>query len=282
MRKIKVTFMVLVVLFTLLSCDATPQAGSTQPSLIIMKRGTIEFIYAKDWLALKPDEYDTGVVFEHVDGDTIKIKISSKSETVRLIGVDTPETVHPSQPVERFGKAASLFTKKLVTSDEPIRVSYDWNPRDKYGRLLAYVWFEATWQNEKYWVLHNLVLIINGFGNAYTAFPFKQEYMNIFREAERFARENKIGLWSEVNEDQIIAMLEDGSYSPRIYNSAFLQTPPATSTSILDTTVYITKTGSKYHKAGCRYLDQSAIPIKLRDAVARGYTPCSVCKPPVP
>lgn len=47
-----------------------------------------------------------------------------------------------------------------------------------------------------------------------------------------------------------------------------------------DPIVYITKTGSKYHKAGCRYLSQSSIPIKLSDAIAQGYTPCSVCNPP--
>ena len=47
-----------------------------------------------------------------------------------------------------------------------------------------------------------------------------------------------------------------------------------------DPIVYITKTGSKYHRAGCRYLSQSCIPIKLSDAIAQGYTPCSVCNPP--
>jgi len=47
-----------------------------------------------------------------------------------------------------------------------------------------------------------------------------------------------------------------------------------------DPIVYVTKTGSKYHKAGCRYLSQSSIPIKLSDAIAQGYTPCSVCNPP--
>jgi micrococcal nuclease len=71
-----------------------------------------------------------------VDGDTI---ILSNGEKVRLIGVDTPETVRPNTPVEYYGKEASAFTKKMVEG-KPVRLEYDWQQRDKYGRLLAYVY----------------------------------------------------------------------------------------------------------------------------------------------
>jgi len=70
-----------------------------------------------------------------VDGDTI---ILSNGERVRLIGVDTPETKHPRKPVEYYGKEASAFTKRMVEG-KFIRLEYDWQERDKYGRLLAYV-----------------------------------------------------------------------------------------------------------------------------------------------
>lgn len=76
-----------------------------------------------------------------VDGDTIIVNIDGKKERVRLIGVDTPETKHPNKPVEYFGREASAFTKGMVEGKK-VKLEYDWQRRDKYGRLLAYVYLE--------------------------------------------------------------------------------------------------------------------------------------------
>ena len=120
-----------------------------------------------------------------IDGDTIAIEINYKQEKVRLIGVDTPETVHPNKPVEYFGKEASQFTKSLV-EEKKVRLEYDQQQRDKYGRLLAYVYLEdGTFLNEE--------IIRQGYGFAYTKYPFK--YLEQFRQYEKGARENKRGLW---------------------------------------------------------------------------------------
>ena len=119
-----------------------------------------------------------------VDGDTI---ILSNGERVRLIGVDTPETKHPNKPVEYFGKEASAFTKRMVEGKE-VRLEYDQQQRDKYGRLLAYVYLmDGTFLNAE--------IIKQGYGNAYTRFPFK--YMEEFRQYEKEAREAKRGLWAD-------------------------------------------------------------------------------------
>lgn len=180
---------------------------------VILEHNGVKFLYLEEYFSLKPDEYDTATVFDHVDGDTVKIMLDQTIETVRLIGVDTPETVHPTKPVERFGKAASLFTAKLLAKNEPVLITYDWNTRDKYGRLLGYIWFKVKWQDAEHWILHNLVLILNGFGYAYTSYPFRQDYMDIFGRAEQTARENQVGLWGQ-NEEEVIAALESGTYSP--------------------------------------------------------------------
>ena len=120
-----------------------------------------------------------------IDGDTIVVNINGKKEKVRLIGVDTPETKHPQKPVQRFGKEAYLFTKKMVEGKE-VRLEYDWQKRDKYGRLLAYVFLtDGTFLNAE--------IIKQGYGFAYTKYPFK--YLDEFRRYEREARENKRGLW---------------------------------------------------------------------------------------
>ena len=122
-----------------------------------------------------------------IDGDTIIVEIDSKQERVRLIGVDTPETVHPNKPVEYFGKEASEFTKRMVEGKE-VRLEFDWQRRDKYGRLLAYVYLQdGTFLNAE--------IIKQGYGFAYTRFPFK--YLEEFRSYERGARENGRGLWGK-------------------------------------------------------------------------------------
>jgi len=101
-----------------------------------------------------------------IDGDTIVIGSGKK---VRLIGVDTPETVHPNKPVEYFGKQASTFTKKMLTGKR-IRLEFDQNKADKYGRLLGYVFLEDG-------TFFNAELIKQGYAYAYTKYPFRQAYI---------------------------------------------------------------------------------------------------------
>ena len=117
-----------------------------------------------------------------IDGDTI---VLDGNEKVRLIGVDTPETVHPQKPVERFGKEASAFTRRMIEGKK-VRLEFDQTRKDRYGRTLAYVYLEdGTFLNEE--------IIKQGYGFAYTRFPFR--YMERFRDRERRAREAGRGLW---------------------------------------------------------------------------------------
>mgnify|MGYP001615920286 CR=1 FL=1 len=196
-------------------------------------------------------------VLKVVDGDTVKIDYEGKETTVRLIGVDTPETVHPSKPVEAKGIEASNFTKNLLLG-ESIYLRFDGNRTDKYGRMLAYLYRAPDG------LFVNLEIVRQGYGHAYTAFPF--QHIELFRAYERRAREASKGLWG----DTAVTATESEASSPAIQ---------AAPTAGEDVTVYITRTGAKYHRAGCRYLSKSQIPISLKDAKAR-YSPCSVCNPP--
>jgi len=119
-----------------------------------------------------------------VDGDTIVLE---NGERVRLIGVDTPESVHPNKPVEYFAKEASAFTKNMVEGKK-VKLEYDWQRKDRYGRTLAYVYLEdGTHLNAE--------IIKQGYGFAYTKYPFK--YLEEFRKYERKAREEGKGLWAD-------------------------------------------------------------------------------------
>ncbi len=132
------------------------------------------------------------LVTDVVDGDTIKVLRGRHQETVRLIGVDTPETSRPGTPVQFYGPEASLFTKRSLLEK---RVRLEFEPpdrpggsRDKYHRLLAYIFIDDG-RN------FNLELVEQGFGRAYTLYPFR--YEQAFRKAEQAARAAGRGIWNE-------------------------------------------------------------------------------------
>jgi micrococcal nuclease len=127
-----------------------------------------------------------GTVVRVIDGDTIEVRLGSVVERVRYIGIDTPETVHPSKPVECFGTEASAYNKLLVEGKE-VRLEPDVTDRDKYGRLLRYVYVGD--------VLVNEALVREGYAGVYT-YPPDVKYDAMFRDAERVAREEARGLWS--------------------------------------------------------------------------------------
>ncbi len=122
-----------------------------------------------------------------VDGDTIVVRFENgRYEKVRLIGINTPETVDPRRPVQYFGKEASRYTKKHLLG-KTVYLQYDWQIRDKYGRLLAYVFLpDGTFFNAK--------IVEDGYAFAFTRYPFK--YMKMFRKLEAEAREAGRGLWN--------------------------------------------------------------------------------------
>jgi micrococcal nuclease len=130
----------------------------------------------------------TGVI----DGDTIEVASNGESFDVRLIGIDTPETVHPTEPVECYGLAASRFTRKMVDPDlalgdrQDVRLEFDVELLDRYGRTLAYVWLGEE--------LFNETLVARGFAQVST-FPPNVKYVDRFIAAQRDARSHARGLW---------------------------------------------------------------------------------------
>lgn len=118
-----------------------------------------------------------------VDGDTFKIE---SGETVRMIGIDTPETVHPSKPIQCYGKEASLKTEELIEGKE-IRLEKDISEKDKYGRLLRYVYVGDIFVNE--------YLVKEGYAIS-SSYPPDIKYQDKFVEAQRLAQEENNGLWN--------------------------------------------------------------------------------------
>lgn len=128
-------------------------------------------------------------VVEVVDGDTIRVRMDGRVETLRLIGIDTPEVVAPGQPPECFGPEASARAKEVLQG-KAVRIELDASQgeRDRFQRLLAYV-FLPDGTN------FNLQMVAEGYAREYT-FDKPYKYQAEFREAERRAREQQLGLWS--------------------------------------------------------------------------------------
>jgi micrococcal nuclease len=131
---------------------------------------------------------DKGTVTAVYDGDTIKVRLSDGSEKrVRFIGLDTPEIDDPRQEIKFFAYMAKRFTFFYLYRKE-IKLSYDWQFEDKYGRLLSYVWTEKQG-------LFNDFILRQGFAFAFLRYPFRKEYQEQFKEAENEARKMERGLW---------------------------------------------------------------------------------------
>jgi micrococcal nuclease len=136
-----------------------------------------------------------GTVTRVVDGDTIHVTVGNEERTVRLIGVDAPETVHPKKTPQFYGKEASDFTKRNLLN-KAVWLEYDVSPKDRYDRHLAYVWLGEPGAGEDAIRrdMFNARLILEGYGKVMTIQP-NSKYASIFERFQQEARTAKKGLW---------------------------------------------------------------------------------------
>lgn len=187
-----------------------------------------------------------------VDGDTFICNMDGIDTRIRLIGVDTPESVHPNKDVEYFGIEASNFLKGLLEGQK-VFFEYDANNnsishKDRYGRTLAYAY------RSRDSLFINAEIIKQGYGHAYTRFPF--QYMESFLKYERDARLQQVGLWADADAGKISETTENDTVM-----------------------VYFSPSTKKYHRAGCRYVTKKSTAIPKSEAIARGLEACKICEP---
>ena len=154
---------------------------------VAQKQGWIEKPVEESAVPIQQTDPGYYQVSKFEDGDTITVNLNGKNEKIRLIGVDTPETKDPRKPVQCFGQLASDFTKSLIGTSQ-VRLAGDPtnSNRDKYDRLLRYVYLPDG-------RLVNAEIIKQGYGFAYITFPFQK--MDEFKNYEKQAREQSLGLW---------------------------------------------------------------------------------------
>ncbi len=128
-------------------------------------------------------------VLRVVDGDTIHVLLNNKDVTIRMIGIDTPETVDPRKPVQCFGKEASSHARQLLDGTTVyLEQDTSQGDYDKYNRLLSYIWMSDG-------RLFNQVMIAEGYAFEYT-YNLPYNYQTQFKSAQRNAQNQQIGLWS--------------------------------------------------------------------------------------
>jgi micrococcal nuclease len=134
----------------------------------------------------------TAKIVKVIDGDTVKIGLpNGNEETVRLLLIDTPETVHPSKPVQPFGPEASQFSKNLMPAGSEVEVETGISERDKYGRLLAYFYVNGKMVNK--------MLLEKGLARVAYVYAPNTKYLDEFEAIQKKAKDNAVGIWSIEN-----------------------------------------------------------------------------------
>ncbi|WP_203362493.1 thermonuclease family protein [Bacillus sp. REN10] len=175
-----------VVLLVLSGCSLDAGSHSTKEANVTSNEQKHDTNTEKRESSAKNDEI-RGVVSYVVDGDTMDVLLPDHTtERVRMILVDTPETKHPRLGVQPFGPEASAYTKELLT-DKEVKLEMDVQERDRYGRMLAYVWLDGELVNEQ--------LIAEGLARV-AIFPPNTKYVDRFEKVQKEAQKQKKGIWS--------------------------------------------------------------------------------------
>ena len=227
----------------------------------------IAFLWALPALALAAKHR----VIRIVDGDTIVVNYKGKPEKVRLLRVNTPESVHPDKKQNiPMGKVASDYTKKRLKG-KYVDLEFEGAFRGRYGRLLAYVIVDG--------VNFNLELVRQGLSPYYTKYGLSQQYDKEFREAEKYARKHPLNIWGdpELTKKYLRLKSKWGQYKSKVESTA--------GTVQNKEWKYMASKKSKvFHRSDCKWVKRIS-PNNLKgfssrdDALKSGRRPCKVCRP---
>lgn len=215
------------------------------------------------WCGIAHAEWQ-GKIIGIKDGDTVVLLRDHRELLLRLYGIDCPEKT------QAFGARARQAVSELVFGKQ---VSVDSVDTDRYGRTVALVSIDDRSVSE--------ALVATGYAWVYGQYCHRPECES-WRGLEAKARGERRGLWADAQPTPPWEFRLGGTRTPAVAAgeaSAAVDRQDSSSATSDTTTVYVTKTGKKYHLDGCRFLARSKIPMTLASAAAR-YTPCSVCKPP--
>ena len=211
-----------------------------------------------------------------VDGDTIKLKLNETKEviTLRLLLVDTPESVKKGVDPQPYSVEASNFAKNTLKPGNIVYIEYDDGDKtDKYGRHLGYLWY----QSNSSWQMFNEKLISEGYARVGYVYSQKR-HLDEFYKAQDYAKSNKLNIWS------VKGYVTDQGYDVDAYNAnknTFSSNSNTSNSSTSSTNIVYANGGSsssnKYHSSEDAHNMKGSIKMTEDEAKSKGYVPCGLC-----
>ena len=207
-----------------------------------------------------------------VDGDTMKLKIDETGEvvTLRLLLVDTPESVKKGVDPQPYSIEASNFAKNTLKAGDTVYIEYDEGDKtDKYDRHLGYLWYYSN--DNSNWQMFNETLISQGYARVGYIYSQKR-HLDEFYKAQDYAKSNKLNIWS------VDGYVTDKGYDVDAYNSN--KNTSSNSSSSSSNIVYAnggSSSSNKYHSTKDAHNMKGAIKMTEKEAKSKGYVPCGLC-----
>lgn len=207
-----------------------------------------------------------------VDGDTMKLKLDKTKEvvTLRLLLVDTPESVKKGVDPQPYSIEASNFAKNTLKAGDTVYIEYDEGDKtDKYDRHLGYLWYYSN--DNSNWQMFNETLISQGYARVGYIYSQKR-HLDEFYKAQDYAKSNKLNIWS------VDGYVTDRGYDVDAYNSN--KNTSSNSSSSSNNIVYAnggSSSSNKYHSTKDAHNMKGAIKMTEKEAKSKGYVPCGLC-----
>ena len=223
-----------------------------------------------------PEGSEEASVERVVDGDTMKLKLKNSNEviTLRLLLVDTPESVKPGVDPQAYAIEASNFAKEVLQVNDTVYIEYDSGSKtDRYGRHLGYLWYYSKENNS--WQMFNKTIIEKGFARVGYIYSQKK-HLDTLNEAQDKAKKNKLNIWS------VDGYVTDKGFDVDAYNKNSWSSSSSNNNSenSSDRIVYAnagTSSSNKYHSSEHAHNMKGAIKMKESEAKSKGYVPCKIC-----
>ena len=207
-----------------------------------------------------------------VDGDTMKHKLDKTKEvvTLRLLLVDTPESVKKGVDPQPYSIEASNFAKNTLKAGDTVYIEYDEGDKtDKYDRHLGYLWYYSN--DNSNWQMFNETLISQGYARVGYIYSQKR-HLDEFYKAQDYAKSNKLNIWS------VDGYVTDRGYDVDAYNSN--KNTSSNSSSSSSNIVYAnggSSSSNKYHSTKDAHNMKGAVKMTEKEAKSKGYVPCGLC-----
>ena len=206
-----------------------------------------------------------------VDGDTMKLKLDKTKEvvTLRLLLVDTPESVKKGVDPQPYSIEASNFAKNTLKAGDTVYIEYDEGDKtDKYDRHLGYLWYYS--KDDSNWQMFNETLISEGYARVGYIYSQKR-HLDEFYKAQDYAKSNKLNIWS------VDGYVTDRGYDVDAYNS---NKNTSSNSSSSNNIVYAnggSSSSNKYHSTKDAHNMKGAVKMTEKEAKSKGYVPCGLC-----